>query len=78
MHSSYALNSEDFVVERGGADAPLAELWAGGYRPGVDRLGVILANPMDGCGCSNLICATNTLFYDGLERCADLIDVLTK
>lgn len=68
MHSSYALNSEDFIVERGGADAPLSELWAGGYQPGVDRLGVILAAPMDGCGCSNLICGTNTLFYDALRE----------
>ena len=32
-----------------------------------DRLGVVMANPMDGVGCSNLICATTTLFYDHLR-----------
>ncbi len=63
MHSSYALSSEDFAVERDGASAPLADLWPGGYQPG-DRLGIVLAQPMDAVGCSNLICATITLFYD--------------
>jgi aminomethyltransferase len=67
MHSSYALASEDFSVERDGGSAPLSELWPGGYRPG-DRLGVILAQPMDACGCSNLICGQNTLFYDHLRE----------
>ena len=66
MHSSYALASEDFAVERDGGSAPLDTLWPGGYQPG-DRLGVILAQPMDACGCSNLICGTNTLFYDHLR-----------
>ena len=66
MHSSYALASEDFAVERDGGSAPLSELWTGGYEPG-DRLGVILAQPMDACGCSNLICGQNTLFYDHLR-----------
>ena len=27
-----------------------------------------MANPMDGVGCSNLICATTTLFYDHLRE----------
>jgi hypothetical protein len=67
MHSSYALNSDDFVVERGGEPAPLATLWPGGFQPG-DRFGVLLANPMDATGCSNLICGTNTLFYDHLRE----------
>ena len=65
MHSSYALASSEFSVERDGASAPLADLWPG-YRPD-DRLGIVLANPMDACGCSNLICGTNTLFYDDLR-----------
>jgi aminomethyltransferase len=63
MHSSYALDASDFTVERGGASQPLAELWPGGYQPG-DRLGVVVSQPMDPVGCSNLICATITLFYD--------------
>src|ERR1700712_1036592 len=67
MHSSYALAAEDFTVERSGAAAPLADLWPGGFRPD-DRLGIVLAQPMDACGCSNLICGTNTLFYDGLRE----------
>ena len=46
-----------------GSPSPLADLWPGGYQPG-DRLGVILAQPMDAVGCSNLICATITMFYD--------------
>ena len=66
MHSSYALDASDFSVERDGSQQPLSELWPGGYQPG-DRLGVILAQPMDACGCSNLICGTNTLFYDHLR-----------
>ena len=66
MHSSYALASSDFSVERDGASSPLADLWPG-YRPD-DRLGIVLANPMDACGCSNLICGTNTLFYDDLRE----------
>jgi aminomethyltransferase len=66
MHSSYALASSDFAVERGGKSEPLANLWPGGYQPD-DRLGVLLANPMDAVGCSNLICATITLFYDNLR-----------
>ncbi len=66
MHSSYALRSDDFEVERDGAAGPLSDLWPGGYQPG-DRLGVVLNQPMDPCGCSNLICATNTLFYDVLR-----------
>ena len=65
MHSSYALASSEFSVERDGASSPLADLWPG-YRPD-DRLGIVLANPMDACGCSNLICGTNTLFYDHLR-----------
>ena len=65
MHSSYALASSEFSVERDGASSPLADLWPG-YRPD-DRLGVVLANPMDAVGCSNLICGTNTLFYDDLR-----------
>jgi aminomethyltransferase len=67
MHSSYALDVSDFAVERDGAQQPLAELWPGGYQPG-DRLGVILAQPMDAVGCSNLISATVTLFYDYLRK----------
>jgi len=63
MHSSYALDASDFAVERDGKQQPLSELWPGGYQPG-DRLGVVLAQPMDAVGCSNLICATITLFYD--------------
>jgi hypothetical protein len=66
MHSSYALAAEDFTVERNGAASPLADLWPGGFAAD-DRLGVVLAQPMDACGCSNLICGTNTLFYDGLR-----------
>ncbi len=66
MHSSYALASDDFAVERDGASAPLVDLWPGGWQPD-DRLGVVLANPMDAVGCSNLICGTNTLFYDDLR-----------
>jgi len=66
MHSSYALSSGDFEVERDGLAGPLSGLWPGGYQPG-DRLGVVLNQPMDPCGCSNLICATNTLFYDVLR-----------
>ena len=58
--------SDDFAVERDGAAGPLSDLWPGGYQPG-DRLGVVLDQPMDPCGCSNLICATNTLFYDVLR-----------
>ena len=67
MHSSYALSSDDFAVERDGAAGSLSELWPGGYQPG-DRLGVVLNQPMDPCGCSNLICGTNTLFYDVLRE----------
>src|SRR3954463_10064261 len=66
MHSSYWLPASDFSVEREGASSPLAALWPG-YRPD-DRLGIVLANPMDACGCSNLICGTNTLFYDQLRE----------
>jgi len=66
MHSSYALDASDFAVERDGGQQPLSELWPGGYQPG-DRLGVVLAQPMDAVGCSNLICATITLFYDYLR-----------
>jgi aminomethyltransferase len=67
MHSSYALSSDDFAVERDGeAVGALSDLWPGGYQPG-DRLGVLLNQPMDPCGCSNLIAATNTLFYDVLR-----------
>ncbi len=67
MHSSYALNSEDFSVERDGATAPLATLWPGGYKNG-DRFAVLMGNPMDAVGCSNLIGGTNTLFYDHLRE----------
>ena len=67
MHSSYALSSDDFAVERDGAAGSLSDLWPGGYQPG-DRLGVVLNQPMDPCGCSNLICGTNTLFYDVLRE----------
>jgi aminomethyltransferase len=68
MHSSYALSSDDFAVVRGDEETPgLDALWPGGWRPD-DRLGVVMANPMDGCGCSNLICATTTLFYDNLRE----------
>ena len=50
MHSSYALSSDDFAVERGGKPVKrLADLWPGGYQPG-DRLGVVLAQPMDAVG----------------------------
>ena len=66
MHSSYALDATDFTVERDGGTQPLSELWPGGYRPG-DRLGVVLAQPMDAVGCSNLICGTITLFYEHLR-----------
>lgn len=66
MHSSYALTSDAFTVERGGDTLTLAQVWPGGYQKG-DRLGVLLATPMDGVGCSNLICGTNTLFYDELR-----------
>src|SRR5689334_5157397 len=66
MHSSYALASEDFSVERNGASEPLSALWPNGWQPD-DRLGVLLANPMDAVGCSNLICGTITLFYDHLR-----------
>ena len=67
MHSSYALSADDFAVERGArASSGLDSLWPGGWRPD-DRLGVVLAHPMDACGCSNLICATTTLFYDHLR-----------
>src|SRR3954470_17400305 len=66
MHSSYALAAEDFAVERKGSPAGPAELGPGGFRPD-DRLGVVLSEPMDAVGCSNLICATNTLFYEGLR-----------
>ena len=50
MHSSYALASEDFSVERNGASEPLSALWPNGWQPH-DRLGVLLANPMDAVGC---------------------------
>jgi aminomethyltransferase len=66
MHSSYALSADDFGVERGDGAAALDELWPGGFGPD-DRLGVILAQPMDAVGCANLICATITLFYDHLR-----------
>ena len=66
MHSSYALASEEFRVERDGSSAPLDTLWPGGFRPD-DRLGVLLAQPMDAVGCANLICGTITLFYDHLR-----------
>jgi len=66
MHSSYALAADDFVVERNDTSAPLSDLWPGGWQPD-DRLGVLLANPMDAVGCSNLICGTITLFYDHLR-----------
>jgi hypothetical protein len=66
MHSSYALDASDFTVERGRKKQPLAELWPGGYQPG-DRLGVVVSQPMDPVGCSNLICATITLFYDHMR-----------
>ena len=67
MHSSYALNSEDFVVERDGKAQPLSQLWPGGYRNG-DRFAVLVGTPMDPVGCSNLIGGTNTLFYDHLRE----------
>ena len=67
MHSSYALNSEDFAVERDGVVAPLDTLWPGGYRNG-DRFCVVMGTPMDAIGCSNLIGGTNTLFYDHLRE----------
>ena len=67
MHSSYALSAEDFAVERNGSSEPLDTLWPGGWQPD-DRLGVILAQPMDAVGCSNLICGTITLFYDLLRE----------
>ena len=67
MHSSYALNSEDFAVERDGVSAPLSTLWPGGYKNG-DRFAVLMGNPMDAIGCSNLIGGTNTLFYDHLRE----------
>ena len=67
MHSSYALSSAEFSVERDGAGHPLSELWPGGFQPD-DRLGVVLAQPMDAVGCSNLICGTTTLFYDHLRE----------
>jgi aminomethyltransferase len=67
MHSSYALDSSDFSVERDGKAQPLPDLWPGGYQPG-DRLGVVVAQPMDPVGCSNLICATITLFYDHMRK----------
>src|SRR3954452_24496965 len=67
MHSSYALASEDFSVERNGALQPLSALWPNGWQPD-DRLGVMLANPMDAVGCSNLISGTITLFYDNLKQ----------
>jgi len=66
MHSSYALSAEDFSVERNGSSQPLSALWPNGWQPD-DRLGVLLANPMDAVGCSNLICGTITLFYDHLR-----------
>ena len=66
MHSSYALSAEDFSVERNGSTEHLSALWPGGWQP-TDRLGVLLANPMDAVGCSNLICGTITLFYDQLR-----------
>jgi aminomethyltransferase len=67
MHSSYALETSDFSVERDGKSAPLSELWPGGFTH-EDRLGVLLANPMDAVGCSNLISGTITLFYDNLKE----------
>lgn len=67
MHSSYAINSPDFSVEREGGAAPLSELWPGGYRNG-DRFAVLMGTPMDAVGCSNLIGGTNTLFYDHLRE----------
>ena len=67
MHSSYALNSEDFVVERDGKAQPLSKLWPGGYKNG-DRFAVLVGTPMDPVGCSNLIGGTNTLFYDHLRE----------
>jgi len=67
MHSSYALETSDFSVERDGKSAPLSELWPGGFTH-EDRLGVLLANPMDAVGCSNLISGTITLFYDNLKQ----------
>jgi aminomethyltransferase len=66
MHSSYALISDDFRLEQDGKQVELAELWPGGHRP-EDRLGVLLAQPMDPTGCANLIAAANTLFYDHLR-----------
>ncbi len=67
MHSSYALNSPDFAVERDGVAAPLSTLWPGGYRNG-DRFAVLMGTPMDAVGCANLIGGTNTLFYDHLRE----------
>jgi aminomethyltransferase len=67
MHSSYALNSPDFTVERDGVAAPLSTLWPGGYRNG-DRFCVLMGTPMDAVGCANLIGGTNTLFYDHLRE----------
>ena len=66
MHSSYALSADDFTVERNGTSEPLTALWPNGWQPD-DRLGVLLANPMDAVGCSNLICGTITMFYDHLR-----------
>ena len=66
MHSSYALSADDFAVERNGTSEPLSALWPNGWQPD-DRLGVLLANPMDAVGCSNLICGTITMFYDHLR-----------
>jgi hypothetical protein len=67
VHSSFALSADGFAVERDGAAAPLAALWPGGFAPD-DRLAVLLNEPMDPVGCSNLICGTTTLFYDHLRE----------
>ena len=62
MHSSYALRTGDFRLERAGQPVELDTLWPGGFAPD-DRLAVLVDGAMDPAGSANLICATATLFY---------------
>ena len=66
MHSSYALASTDFAVERDGASRR-SRPSGPGFAPTTGSASCS-RSPMDACGCSNLICGTNTLFYDDLRE----------
>jgi hypothetical protein len=62
MHTSHALSTDDFQITVGGRPGSLAEVM-----PGLDRLGIVIAEPGGAAGCSTLILAAVTAFYDQLR-----------